>query len=69
MTTVFYVTEIKPYSPSELAQIYGVTKKTINRWLRPHRSRIGDREGLFYTALQVRIIFERLGLPGRIEED
>ena len=69
MTAISYVTEIKPYSPAELARIYGVTKKTINRWLKPHRSRIGEREGLFYTALQVRLIFERLGLPGRIEEN
>jgi len=68
MTEIFYVTEIKPYSPAELARIYGVSKKTMNRWLKPHRGGIGERQGLYYTTLQVKIIFEKLGLPSRIEE-
>ena len=57
------VTEIKPYSPAELARLYGVTKWTLNRWLKPHRPAIGSRSGLYYTSKQVKIIFEKLGLP------
>jgi hypothetical protein len=68
MTEILYVTEIKPYSPVELSRIYGVSKKTFNRWLKPHREAIGERQGLYYTTLQVKLIFEKLGLPSRIEE-
>ena len=68
MNEVLYVTEIKAYSPAELADIYKVSKCTLNRWLKPHKEKIGKREGLYYTVKQVRSIFEALGLPGRIEE-
>jgi hypothetical protein len=68
MNEVLYVTEVKAYSPSELADIYKVSNCTLNRWLKPHREAIGKRQGLYYTVKQIRIIFEILGLPGRIEE-
>ena len=65
---VLYVTEVKAYSPQELADIYEVSKCTLNRWLKPYREKIGKREGLYYTVKQIRIIFDALGLPGKIEE-
>ena len=65
---VLYVTEVKAYSPAELANIYQVSKCTLNRWLKPYKEKIGKREGLYYTVKQVRVIFDALGLPGRIEE-
>lgn len=68
MNEVLYVTEVKAYSPSELAHIYSVSKCTLNRWLKPHLAKVGKREGLYYTVKQVRTIFDLLGLPGRIEE-
>lgn len=68
MNEVLYVTEIKAYSPAELADIYKVSKCTLNRWLKPHRDKIGERQGLYYTVKQVRTIFDFLGLPGKIEE-
>lgn len=58
--------EIKAYSISELARMYGISNKSMNRWLKPHADVIGKREGRYYTALQVRIIFDKLGLPGKI---
>lgn len=60
--------EIKAYSISELARIYEVSNKTMNRWMKPHIKIIGKREGRYYTARQVRIIFTELGLPGKIYE-
>ena len=59
---------IKPYSLTELAGIYGVTLHTIRVWLKPHLPAIGEKQGRLFTALQVKIIFEKLGLPGIIEE-
>ncbi|MBS1563042.1 MAG: hypothetical protein JST39_01580 [Bacteroidetes bacterium] len=57
------VTEIKPHTAAELARMYGVAKATFNKWLKPHQVAIGPRVGHFYTSLQVKIIFEVLGLP------
>jgi hypothetical protein len=68
MDEVNTVTEVKAYSPAELANIYKVSRFTLNRWLKPHRKQIGKREGLYYTVKQVRLIFDLLGLPGHVEE-
>ncbi|HEV7780350.1 MAG TPA: hypothetical protein VGO58_03745 [Chitinophagaceae bacterium] len=57
-------TKIGPYTPKELATMYGVSIKTLRTWLLPHRKQVGERISKYYTAKQVRIIFERLGEPG-----
>lgn len=54
---------IRPYSLSDLAHLYGVTRHTIRTWLKPHLAAIGQKNGRLFTILQVRIIFEKLGLP------
>ena len=55
--------QIKPYSPGELAAQYGISTKTLRTWLKMHRQHIGIRMGKYFTALQIRIIYERLGVP------
>lgn len=60
--------DIKQYLPVELARLYGIDKKTFLRQLKPHEEYIGPRNGNYYSALQVKIIFERLGLPGQVAE-
>ena len=60
--------EIKPYSLTELAGIYGVTNRTMKNWIIKHDESVGEKVGRLYTTLQVKIIFEKLGLPGKIEE-
>jgi len=57
------LTEIHPYTPAELARLYGVSKSTLNKWLKPHRAAIGQRIGHFYNTLQVKILFAKLGPP------
>lgn len=61
--------EVKPYNIKELAALYGVGRKPMVRWLKAHRRAIGKKEGQLYTALQVKIIFDKLGLPSQIEEE
>jgi hypothetical protein len=61
--------EIKPYNITELCAIYGVTYRTMKGWLKAHKEAIGPKIGRYYTALQVDIIFEKLGLPSTIDED
>jgi DeoR/GlpR family transcriptional regulator of sugar metabolism len=60
-------TLIRPYTIGELAALYGVTTKTIRRWLNPHKEAVGTREGRYYTALQIQQIFDRLGQPAIVE--
>jgi hypothetical protein len=64
MSTTTNMIEIKPYSLTELSRIYGVTLHTMRKWLKPHLSAIGEKHGRLFTTLQIRIIFDKLGLPG-----
>lgn len=68
MSTTNNVVEIKPYSISELSSLYGVSRRTMRNWIAPHQTLIGGKIGHLYTALQVKLIFEKLGLPGKAEE-
>ncbi|HEX9503016.1 MAG TPA: hypothetical protein VF974_01680 [Patescibacteria group bacterium] len=61
--------DVRPYNIKELCAIYGVTYRTMIGWLEAHREAIGEKVGRYYTALQVKIIFEKLGLPSQIDED
>ncbi len=53
----------KPYCSKELCTMYEVTYKTFRGWLKPHLEELGARNGRYYTVLQVRIIFKKLGAP------
>ena len=54
---------IRHYSHQELADLYNVCWRTFQQWLEPHQQAIGKRRGRYYTAKQVRIIFDLIGLP------
>ena len=60
--------EVKPYSLTELSQIYGVTNRTMKNWIIRHDEAVGEKIGRLYTTLQIKTIFEKLGLPGKAEE-
>ena len=64
MTSTIQTTQIKPCTLTELATIYGVGIRTMKKWITPHQPAIGEKHGRIYTALQVKVIFEKLGLPG-----
>lgn len=55
--------QAKPLTTKELAALYGVSAKTLRTWMSPHKEAIGEKISRYYTALQIRIIFERLGEP------
>lgn len=68
MSATHNAVEIRPYSLTELSGLYGVSNRTMKNWIKLHSQCVGDKTGRFYTALQVKIIFEKLGLPSRVEE-
>jgi transposase len=64
--TITLKIQIKTYSVKEVAGLYGISGKTLKKWLTPFEKEIGERRGYFYNPKQVGIIFEKLGLPGVI---
>ncbi len=60
--------EIRPQTKQDLANAYGVSSRTLNKWLSPFGNHIGKRMGHTYTPKQVRTIYELLGPPSYEEE-
>jgi hypothetical protein len=54
---------IRPYTHNELRILYGVSWRTMKRWLKPFEEEIGAKNGHFYSVRQVKIIFRCLGMP------
>jgi transposase-like protein len=49
-------------SQSELATLYRISQRTLNRWLKPFRQEIG-KFGKVLTPKQLAIIYDKLGRP------
>jgi transposase len=62
MSTTGEIT-VRAYTTKELAALYGISSKTIKTWLQPYTAVIGEKRGRYYTTLQVRTIFEKIGEP------
>jgi hypothetical protein len=58
---------ITSYKLKDLAVIYAMTSYRMRRALKPHNARLGNRNGYFYTAEQVALIFKLIKLPSNIE--
>ncbi|MEY2828675.1 MAG: hypothetical protein RIQ33_533 [Bacteroidota bacterium] len=61
--------ELKPYSITELAKVYSVCNRTIKKWMRPFEKEIGEKQGRYYTVSQVKVVFEKIGLPGMTKDE
>ena len=59
---------IKPYTSLQLANMYGVSRKTFSRWIKPLSIKVGPRIGNYYQILQVEKIFTLLNVPYSLEE-
>jgi len=68
MSTQNLVREIKPYSTKELASIYDVCDKTMKKWIKPFLAEIGEKNGRYYSVAQVKIIFDKLGVPCKFKD-
>jgi transposase len=55
--------ELRPYSLKELSGMYNVSKNTFKKWLSEFSEDLGERKGYYYSVIQVKLIFEKLGLP------
>ena len=59
--------QLKPYSLRELAKLYTICDRTMKKWIKPFEQEVGEKNGRYYTVSQVKIIFDKLGLPSEIE--
>ena len=58
--------EIRPYKNKELRSMYGMDEnpKAWKKLLDRYKEEIGERKGQFYDVHQVKIIFQKCGVPG-----
>jgi hypothetical protein len=68
MSTQNLVREIRPYSTRELAGIYNVCDKTMKKWITPFTTEIGEKNGRYYSVAQVKVIFDKLGVPCKFKD-
>lgn len=65
-TTEKTVFTIIPMSIKQIARLYGISLKTMYKWLAPFADEIGQKNGRYYTNAQVKIIIQKLGMPDEI---
>ena len=68
MSTENLVREIRPYSTKELAGIYNVCDKTMKKWINPFINEVGEKNGGYYSVVQVKVIFDKLGVPCKFKD-
>jgi hypothetical protein len=54
---------LKAYSPKEVAELYDISNRVLKKWLVPFENEIGPRIGHYYSPKQMKVIFEKLGIP------
>lgn len=55
--------QIKPYMMKDFYRIYGITDKTFKKWIEPFENELGEKKGRYYNIHQVKMIFDKLGMP------
>ncbi len=63
------VKEKDTYMLKELAELYGISTKSLNTLLEPHWDYIGKKKGWYFSPLQKARIFERLERPACLLDD
>lgn len=58
---------LRPYSFKDLRALYGVSHKTMKKWLDPFLKEIGEHKTRLFTIKQVKIIFQKIGAPDGFE--
>lgn len=54
----------EPMTITRLAGLYGVSRPTMRKWIKPLLKQLGKIVGKLYNLKQVRLIIRHLGTPG-----
>ena len=57
---------LKPLTHKQLAEMYGVSWLTFQKWIKKIEQQVGKKTGHFYHVPQVRKIFQLFGIPKQI---
>ena len=56
--------QARPMTKTELAILYGVCTRTLNKWIKPFKEEIQFTPGTYILTInQVRTIFDKIGEP------
>jgi hypothetical protein len=58
---------LRAYTPKEMRNLYGVSPHIFKKWIEDFKEEIGELKANSYTIFQVKIIIDKLGVPGIIE--
>lgn len=60
----------RPLTKSELAGLYKVSRKTLNRWLEKYKEKIGiDKSSKYLTVKQLQKIYQLIGRPDLLDNE
>ena len=59
--------EVRPYMVNELSRLYAISDPTMRKWIQAINDKIGVRIGRYYSAKQVKEIFDHFGVPFTME--
>ena len=58
---------LRAYTPKEMRNLYGVSPHIFKKWIEDFQDEIGELKANSYTIAQVKIIIDKLGVPGTVE--
>lgn len=58
--------KVTPLTSSQIAKLYGISLKTLYKWLSPFAAEVGEKLGRYYNNVQVKIIVQKLGMPSEV---
>ena len=58
---------LRAYTPKEMRNLYGVSSHIFKKWIEDFHDEIGELKANSYTIAQVKIIIDKLGVPGTVE--
>lgn len=58
---------LRAYTPKEMRNLYGVSPHIFKKWIEDFQDEIGELKANSYTISQVKIIIDKLGVPGIVE--
>lgn len=58
---------LRAYTPKEMRNLYGVSPHIFKKWIEDFQNEIGELKANSYTIAQVKIIIDKLGVPGTVE--
>ncbi len=58
---------LRPYMKKELAELYNMTPKSFNTFIKDFEDEIGTKRGRYYTIHQVEILIKCVGMPRTVE--